>query len=120
MAQFELPRGIASISGTLSKSKDKQLIARTYRRADGTTKTRLYLMQPLQRSTPVSEKELAIRGRFEQAAKECAALSDEQKTRYAQEWKKHNYTFNGKKYGTLRGYIIARLIHDMNNPSAFR
>lgn len=120
MAKIDLPKGIASISGTLSKNNYGKLLAKTFKRADGTTFTRLYSMPNTQRSTPVSPKELAIRGRFEQAAKECAALSDKQKARYAREWEKHNYTFNGKKYGTLRGYIIARLLHDINNPSTGR
>ena len=104
-----LPRGIASISGTFCRARDgRKLVAKTFRRADGTTETRMYWMAPQQRSTPVTEQETSNRSRFAQAALFFRQLSDEDKQRYAQEMKKHNYRFDGKDYASLRGYVMAR------------
>ena len=72
MAKIDLPKGIASISGTLVKGREDKIIAKTFRKADGTSETRVYLMRNHQRATPVTEKELAIRDRFQQMAQEVA------------------------------------------------
>lgn len=104
----ELPRGIASISGTVAKSGNRKLVAKTFRNADGTKRTRMYWMEKQQRSTPVTDKEAANRVRLAQAAQFFCQLSPEDKERYALEMRKSNYRFNGKDYFTLRGYVIAR------------
>ena len=70
--KVELPRGIASISGTVGRSGNNKIIAKTYHKANGTTETRMYLMPPQQRSTPVSTQELQARLRFKQMAQEVA------------------------------------------------
>ena len=96
---------------------------KTFHRADGTTETRAYLL-PKNRETgkygyarkaAVTEGELQSRGRFKRVTEIVASLSDETKQRYNREWKKAKYKFNGKKYCTLRGYIIARLYDDLKN-----
>ena len=46
------------------------------------------------------------------------ALTEEQRTAYAREWKAAHYKFNGKKYNTLRGYIMARIYDDLKNHEA--
>ena len=104
-----LPRGIASISGTFCQSRDgRKLVAKTFRRADGTKETRMYWMDKQQRSTPVTAKESANRQRMAQASQFFLNLSPADKERYAQEMKAHKYRFDGKEYSTLRGYVIAR------------
>lgn len=67
-----LPQGIASISGTISSSRHHKLIAKTFKKADGTKETRFYMMPRFQRSTPPSDKEIAARNRFWYMAKEVS------------------------------------------------
>ena len=104
--------GIESISGSMKGKNGKKLTFKTYNRlqADGTYKkeTRVYLQQKIQRSTPLSENEIAARNRFSEAATYYKNLSEEQRMAYYKPWKSANYCYNGKKYNTLRGYVIAR------------
>ena len=106
--------GIESISGSMKGKNGKKLTFKTYNRlqADGTYKkeTRVYLQQKIQRSTPLSENEIAARNRFSEAATYFKNLSEKQKMAYYKPWKSANYCYNGKKYNTLRGYVIARFI----------
>ena len=106
----ELNPDIKSISGRVGN-----VLYKTYKRPNGKTETRAYLLPRKQngsfgyeRKTPLSSNELAARGRFTQAAAYVNSLSDEQKHRYCVEFSRNKYTFNGKKYSTVRGYIIAR------------
>ena len=62
-----------------------------------------------ERKAKVTAGELAARQKFQTATMALQALTEEQRMQYAHEWKAALYKFNGKKYGTLRGYIIARL-----------
>ena len=103
-----LPRGIASISGTISRSADKKLVAKTFRKADGTKETRMYWFNTQKRTTPPSDKEVTNRTRFAEASLFYRDMTPEDRLRYARAMKKENYRFNGKKYATLRGYVIAR------------
>ena len=104
--------GIESISGSMKGKNGKKLTFKTYNRlqADGTYKpeTRVYLMRRQERSTPLSENEIAARNRFSEAATYFKNLSEGQKMTYHKLWKNANYCYNGKKYATLRGYVIAR------------
>lgn len=71
--KVELPRGIASISGTISRTKDgHKLVAKTFQRPDGTKETRMYWMPKQQRSTPLSDKECRAQSRFAQMAQEVS------------------------------------------------
>ena len=66
-------------------------------------------MQPVsERATLPSEKEIAHRKLFSEASQYVKTLSEEQRKAYAEAWKKDDYQFNGKRYSTLQGYIIAR------------
>lgn len=101
---------IGNISG-----KSGGLLYRTYKRPNGKTETRAYLLPRKQngsygyeRKTPLSDNEIAVRNRFAKAAEYFKNLSNEQKQRYCKEFSRNKYTFNGKKYSTVRGYIIAR------------
>ena len=109
-----------SISG-----KSGNVLFKTFHRADGKTETRAYLL-PKNRETgkygyarkaAVTEGEIESRERFKRVSEIVASLSDEEKQQYSREWKIAKYKFNGKKYCTLRGYIIARLYADMKNGS---
>lgn len=105
--------GIKSISGSVKQRNGSLLVFKTFNkpavgRKPGETETRAYLMPKRVRSTPPSEKEIAVRQRFAAATLYFQNLSNEQREMYAKTWKRDKYMFNGKKYGTLRGYIVAR------------
>ncbi len=111
--KVDLMPGIASMSGKM-KSKSpygKDMIFKTFRRPDGKTETRAYFAPKggYQRSTPLSDKEIEARKRFAQFSEIFKHMSEETKLQYAREMKAARYKFNGKKYSTLRGYIMARL-----------
>jgi len=101
-----LAAGIASMSG-----KNGNMVFRTYKRPNGKTETRAYILpkKGCRRATKPSGNELAARSRFAQISQTLNNLTEEQRTRYAQEWQISKYKFNGKSYATLRGYIMARL-----------
>ena len=107
-----LAAGIKSISGSVKQRNGSLLVFRTFTkpavgRKPGETETRAYFMPKRERSTPPSEKELAVRQRFAKATLYFQSLSNEQREMYAKAWKRDKYMFNGKKYATLRGYIVA-------------
>ena len=115
--KVDLMPGIKSISG-----KNGNMVFRTYKRPDGETETRAYMLPRkgwderrkkniygYTRTTKLSEKELAARGRFAQISLLIKNLTEEQRTAYAKEWRSAKRKFNGKEYNTLRGYIMARL-----------
>ncbi len=88
---------------------------RTFTRPNGKKETRAYFLPRkengefgYERKTPLSDNELTARNRFKQAAEYVKNLSEGQRLQYCKEFSRHKYTFNGKKYSTVRGYIIAR------------
>ena len=90
---------IENISGKIGG-----LLYRTYKRPNGKTETRAYLLPRKQngsygyeRKTPLSDNEITARNRFAQAAEYFKNLSNEQKQRYCKEFSRNKYTFNGKK-----------------------
>ena len=116
MANCKFPTGIEHVSGTLSK--------KTIRTADGTItqrvfacmrngKQRIYFREYGPRTTSLSEKEKQARVRFAQAARYYKNLSTEQMDQYRELFSKTGGIFNGKKYSTLRGFIIARCCAEM-------
>lgn len=112
--KVELIAGIKSISGATKNKKGKRLVFKTYRAASTSRtkpETRVYLQDQWQRSTAPSEAELAARQRFGEIARIVHAMADEEKRAYYQQWVADKYKFNGKKYATLRGYIMARLFN---------
>ena len=109
---------ILSISGKMGG-----VLYKTYKRPDGKTETRAYMLPRrdngkygYERQTPVTKGELAARQRFTEMSLRCKNMPKEQKLAYYHDWKEANYTLNGKKYGTLRGYIIARLYQEVDDP----
>lgn len=113
-----LKENIANISG-----KSGNVLFKTYTKADGSKETRVYLLPHrsgynkygYERKAPLSQNELASRARFKQVAERINSLSNEEREQYANEWTQNKYCFNGKKYATLRGYIMTRLYADMKN-----
>ena len=110
MAKVDLMAGIQSISGTAGN-----FVFRTFRRLDGKTETRMYPYEKHKRTTKLSKNELAARAKFRLVAERLNSLSNEEREQYAKEWTQNKYFFNGKKYATLRGYIMTRLYADMKN-----
>ena len=104
--------GIKSISGAMNVAHGRQMVFKTYQRkaADGTIKeeTRLYMMDRKERRTPLSDNEIKARQRFKQATDYFNSLEEWQKEQYHHQWRADKYIYNGKKYATLRGYIVAR------------
>ena len=104
--------GIESISGSVKGENGSRLIFKTYKRPSvnrpNKTETRVYLSQKKKRTKPLSENEIACREWFSAARTYAANLSDEQARQYYDEWKRSDYLFNGKRYATLKGYIMAR------------
>lgn len=97
--------GIESLSG-----KSGNMIFKTYRRRDGKIETRAYL-RPLggyERSAPVTEKEMACREKFAAFQRFWRTLPPDNKMRYHDLWKQDGFAYRGKRYGTLRGYVMAR------------
>ena len=118
MANCKFPAGIEHVSGTLAKRKIST--------ADGTItqrvfacvrngKQRIYFREDKPRTTSLSEKEKQARQRLAQAARYYKNLSTEQRAQYAELFINTGGIFNGKKYSTLRGFIIARCCAEIGN-----
>ena len=110
-----LAPGIESISGSMKSKNGVRIVYKTYtkpsiKRPGGKPETRAYFVpeSSYQRRTPISQKEIANRSKFRDASMYWLNLSDKLKKSYYDEWKRSKYMFNGKKYKTLRGYVIAR------------
>ena len=93
-----------------------QMLYKTFKRADGTKETRVYLLPKRSngkygygRRTKPSEAELGTRAKFAQVSHIIKIMPEEQKMAYRKQWVKDKYKFNGKKYATLNGYIRARI-----------
>lgn len=112
MANCDFAGGVQNVRGTISKStsinkKGERVTTRVIAMMRG-GKQRVYIRRDRERSTPVTDKELRARARFKEFSQMYTNMSDEQKSKYKKEWKRALYKFNGKKYNTLRGYIMAR------------
>ena len=91
------------------------ILFKTYTKPDGTKETRAYGLPRREngkygykRTTKLSANEKAARMQFGMIAKLVHDMPEEERMTYYREWKKAKFMFNGKKYATLRGYIIAR------------
>ena len=104
--------GIESISGSMKQKNGSRIVFKTFSKPSvnrsSKTETRVYLMQRKERSSSLSENEIRCRERFAQATQYFMNLTPEQKEAYAKEWQKSGYQFKGKKYATLRGFIVAK------------
>lgn len=104
--------GIESISGSIKGANGSRLIFKTYKRPSANrkskTETRVYLSHKKTRTKPLSENEIACRVKFAGARAYAAGLTDEQRQQYREDFSNSRFIFNGKKYATLKGYIMAR------------
>jgi len=111
MAQCTFADGVANVRGTIRKDvryrDGKKIITSVVASVRG-GKQRLYVREYKERRTPLTEKERIIRTQFKAASVYWCSLTDEQKQRFREEWLRSSFRFNGKKYATLRGYVIAR------------
>ena len=109
----DLAPGIGKLSG---KSGGVQF--RTYRKPDGTTETRAYLLPRKEngkygytRRTAVTKDEKQRRMLFAQASMYAGQVITDKSSPEFREWydrfKEAKGKFNGKKYKTLRGFIMA-------------
>ena len=115
-----LDPNIKSASGKLGN-----LLFKTFTKPDGTKEVRAYGMPRrkdgsfgYERKAKPSKAEIASRHMFETVAGAIKALTEEQRMQYAREWKTDHHKLNGKVYGTLRGYIMARIYDDMKKNRA--
>ena len=100
--------GIESMSGSI-KEKNGSTIIYKHMKGDKPGYGRMYLMPrgTYQRKTKPTEKEMHARNKFAQASYYAAFMPTPLKEKYAEQWRKNKYQLNGKKYCTLRGYIMA-------------
>jgi hypothetical protein len=123
MANVEFPDGIKGVSGTLCKHTVKtrngvitRRIVATYSKRTG--KQRIYFRESKPRTTPVSDGEKQRRLLFARASA-CASQVIADKTSPAfREWRERfertRGRFNGKKYSTLKGFIMAVMYAELN------
>ena len=102
--------GIESISGSIKCKRGVKLTFKHYTK-NGRNETRAYVMHKQERKSKPSEKEIAQRRKFAQAANYFASLSEPQLSAYFLEFRKDNYQLGGKTYATLRGYVMARFFN---------
>lgn len=106
--------GIVAASGTLCKDPitGKRIIVTTRKTpSSNPDKIRMYIRSAAsyQRRKAPSEKECQLRQRFKEVTNAYLNMTQDEKEQYEQRWKKSRYRFNGKTYGTLRGFIVANL-----------
>ena len=71
-------------------------------------KQRIYIREDKQRSKPISDNEMKARSAFTAAAKYFNSLNDWQKDQYFHQLVNDSFCYYGKKYTSLRGYVMAR------------
>ena len=113
MANAEFPKAFGKIRGAISSRKVKDYDGTVYTEklvayVTPSGKQKIGIRRYAGRSSAPTEKELKARKRFAEAAEYWRNLSDSQKQHFHAEWKKAGYKYKFKKYGTLRGYVIAR------------
>lgn len=112
MAKCTLMPGIESISGSIKVENGSRIIFKTFTKPSanrkGKTETRMYLSQKHERTTPLSKAEIAARRRFYMVSQRIKNLTDEERQRYREDFVRSKFTFNGKRYATLRGWLVAR------------
>ena len=115
-------KGLKNVRGTLSKRTVRingQLVTqRVVAMVTSSGKQKIYIREETPRKNPPTSNELLTRQRFCQAQQKAAvALNDPQLTA---QWKKcwldsGKKLPNGKKYNTLRGFIMAAVYQHMED-----
>ena len=110
MANVIFPDYMKGVSGTLSTITLRDGIKRkVVVTCSKSGKQRLYIRDYKPRTAKVTKKEQAARSRFVAVSEKIKNLSEEERMNYHKQWVAAKYKFNGKKYATLRGYIMARM-----------
>ena len=127
MASCEFPKAFGKVRGTLSEARKQDIHGRWYTEklvayVTPSGKQKIRIQKYYDRPGTISDKELglrkrfsdaarfysALRKRFSDAARFYSALTEAEKEQYYRLWRKDNLKYRGKKYATLRGYIVAR------------
>ena len=113
MANAEFPKAFGKVRGAISSRKVKDYDGSVYTEklvayVTPSGKQKIGIRRYPARSSAPTEKEIKARKRFAEAAEYWRNLSDWQKQDFHVEWCRSNFSFRGKRYGTLRGYVIAR------------
>ena len=113
MADCKFLSGNALVSGTLKREvfyvDGVKHIKRLEARVTKSGKQKIYIRYDTPSYRKPSSNMTMAMSRFTMASRIVNNMSQDEKMRYNKEWKTAKYKFNGKKYNTLRGYIIARL-----------
>jgi len=116
MADCTFLNGNALVSGTLKREvyyvDGVKHIRRLEAHVTRNGKQKLYLRHDVPSYRKPSANMKMAMSRFTKAFEIFKNMPDEQKRQFDKEWKDAQYKLNGKKYNTLRGYIIARLYAD--------
>ena len=109
--KVEFSSGISHISGSMKSSRFGHRVVFTHRKNDKSGYGHAYIRpaDAYKRSTPLSDNERRARADFQTIAlKTNEILADEQdRMAFHKVWKEAKGKFHGKKYATLRGYIMA-------------
>lgn len=113
MASCEFPKELGKVRGTLSEGRKQDIDGRWYTEklvayVTPSGKQKIRIQKYYDRLGTISDKELGIRKRFSDAVRFYKACSPEILELYGKEWRSTNHKYRGKKYATLRGYIVAR------------
>ena len=115
--KVEFSSGISHISGSMKSSRFGHRVIFTHRKNDKSGFGHAYIRpaDAYKRSTPLSDNERRARADFQTIALKTNGILADEKERMAfhEEWKKAKGKFNGKKYATLRGYIMAVLFDEL-------
>ena len=113
MADCKFLSGNALVSGTLKREvfyvDGVKHIKRLEARVTKSGKQKIYIRYDTPSNRKPSSNMTMAMSRFTMASRIFKNMSPDEKMKYHKEWKAAKYKFNGKKYNTLRGYIIARL-----------
>ena len=117
MAQCDFIGGLKGVKGTLCKNvtydHGKKIVTRVVASVRG-GKQRIYIREQKERTTKIKPREIEVRNMFSKAQAVITAMSEERKLEFQKQWVENNYSFNGKQYKTLRGYMMARLFAEMS------
>ena len=118
MAKCNFLGGLKGVRGTLCKKvtydHGKKVVTRVVASVRG-GKQRIYIREQKERTTKIKPREIEVRNMFSKAQAEISAMSEERKLEFQKQWKENSYSFNGKLYKTLRGYMMARLYAEMSD-----
>ena len=116
----QLNPNVRNISG-----KSGQMLFKTFTKRDGSKETRLYILPKrrgggygYERTNKPSDAEIDNRILFAKSAEYYKSLTPEQLQDYRDQFAADKFKFNGKRYNTLRGYIVAKFFAEHKGAKA--